>query len=125
MGAKSQRKGRQAELELCRILQQYGCDARPGQAVSFGSTPDVVGLPGVHIEVKRCEKLNLSAAMQQAVEDACRFRDGAPAVFHRRSRQPWLVTMRLTDWLTLYQADGHKTGTKQEHIFTEKTERHT
>ena len=125
MGAKSQRKGRQAELELCRILQQYGCGARPGQAVSFGSTPDVVGLPGVHIEVKRCEKLNLSAAMQQAVEDACRFRDGAPAVFHRRSRQPWLVTMRLTDWLALYQADGHKTGTKQEHIFTEKTERHT
>lgn len=125
MGAKSQRKGRQAELELCRILQQYGCDARPGQAVSFGSTPDVVGLPGVHIEVKRCEKLNLSAALQQAVEDACRFKDGAPAVFHRRSRQPWLVTMRLTDWLALYQTDGHKTGTKQEHIFTEKTERHT
>ena len=26
----------------------------------------------------------------------------APAVSHRRSREPWLVTMRLADRMTLY-----------------------
>lgn len=49
------------------------------------------------------ERLNLGDAMGQAVRDAARFHDGAPTVFHRRSRQPWLVTMQLSDWLQLYK----------------------
>lgn len=41
--------------------------------------------------------------------DAQRFQDGAPAVFHRRSRSPWLVTMKLEDWIKLYQGRaGHE-----------------
>ena len=51
------------------------------------------------MEVKRVERLNVPEAMKQAARDAERFRDGAPVVFHRRSREPWLVTMRLEDWL--------------------------
>lgn len=102
MGRKSQAKGRAGELELSRILRGYGYQAEPGQAVSFGSTPDLTGLPGIHIECKRRERLDLNGAMLQAVRDAEKFRDGAPAVFHRRNRQPWLVTMRLTDWMSLY-----------------------
>lgn len=65
-----------------------------------------MGLPWVHIEVKRVERLNILEAMTQAIRDADRFQDGAPAVFHRRSRSLWLVTMRLTDWLELYER-GH------------------
>lgn len=60
------------------------------------------GLPGIHMEVKRVERLNVSEAMKQAVRDAERFNDGAPAVFHRRSREPWLVTMKLEDWLDIF-----------------------
>lgn len=56
------------------------------------------------MEVKRVERLNISQAMAQAVRDAERFKDGAPTVFHRRNREPWLVTMRLTDWLDLFGA---------------------
>ena len=41
-------------------------------------------------------------AMKQAVRDAEKFHDGAPTLFHRRSREPWLVTMRLHDWIALY-----------------------
>ena len=63
----------------------------------------MTGLPGVHIECKRVERLNVPEAMAQAARDSERFHDGAPAVFHRRSREPWLVTMRLTDWLELYE----------------------
>ena len=44
----------------------------------------------------RVERLNVPAAMQQAERDA----DGRiPAVVHRRNRAPWLITMRLEDWI--------------------------
>ena len=103
MGRASQRKGRAGELELAQLLQGYGYDVQPGQAVSYGATPDLVGLSGVHSECKRNERLNVPEAMAQAVRDADRFRDGAPAVFHRRNRSGWLVTMRLPDWMKMYQ----------------------
>ena len=102
MGKSSQRKGRAGELELARLLQKQGYPVEPGQAASFGATPDLVGLPGIHIECKRVEKLNVPQALEQAVRDAEKFHDGAPALFHRRNRQPWLVTMRLEDWVELY-----------------------
>lgn len=102
MGRSSQRKGRAGELELCRILRAQDIPAEPGMPVSFGETPDVVGIPGIHAEVKRVERLNVPEAMAQAVHDSARFQDGMPALFHRRNRSPWLVTMRLDDWLKLY-----------------------
>lgn len=102
MGRKSQKKGRGGELELARLLQGYGYDVQPGKAVSFDSTPDLTGLPGIHIECKRAEQLRPYDWMAQAERDAVRFGDGLPAVFFRRNRQPWLVTMRLDDWIRLY-----------------------
>ena len=100
---KSQRKGRAGEIELAQILTENGIPAKPGNALNFGTMPDVVGLDGIHAEVKRVEKLNVLAAMNQAVRDAEKFRDGLPALFHRRNRSPWLVTMRLEDWLKVYR----------------------
>ena len=110
MGRASQRKGRAGELELARLLRGYGYDVQSGQAVSYGATPDLVGLSGVHIECKRNERLNVPEAMAQAVRDADRFRDGAPAVFHRRNRSGWLVTMQICDWMEMYQK-SHKIDT--------------
>ena len=104
LGRSQQRKGRAGELEFSRLLREYGYNVQPGRAQSFGGVPDVSGLPGIHVEVKRVERLNISQAMAQAVRDAERFQDGAPTVFHRRNREPWLVTMRLLDWLKLYGA---------------------
>ena len=86
MGSKSQRKGRAGELELARLLQGYGYDVQPGQAVSYGATPDLVGLPHIHIECKRNERLNVPEAMA-----------------HRRNRSGWLVTQRLEDWIAIYR----------------------
>jgi len=103
MGAKSQRKGRSGEIELVKILNDNGISAEPGQAVSFGSTPDIVGVDGVHAEVKRVERLNVLEAMNQAIRDSEKFEDGLPTLFHRRNRSPWLVTMTLEDWLKLYK----------------------
>ena len=79
----------------------------PGRPQNYGEQPDLSGLPGVHVEVKRVERLNISQAMAQAVRDAEKFQDGAPTVFHRRNREPWLVTMQLSDWLGLFK-NSHK-----------------
>lgn len=102
-GKLSQRKGADGERELAELLHGYGYEVRRGGALSFGSVPDLVGLPGIHVEVKRVEKLNLADAMKQAERDAERFHDGSPAVFHRKNRGEWLVTMPLAEWMKIYR----------------------
>ena len=102
---KSQRKGRAGEIELVSILNDNGIPARPGNPLNFGTMPDVVGIDGIHAEVKRVEMLNVQEAMQQAIRDAEKFDDGLPTLFHRRNRSPWLVTMRLDDWLKIYKGE--------------------
>ena len=88
--------------ELAGIFKEHGYDCRRGQQYcGAAGDADVVGLPGIHIECKRVERLNLLDAMEQAGRDA---RGGeAPAVFHRRDRCEWLVTMRLEDWIQLFR----------------------
>lgn len=103
-GRKSQRKGRCAELELARIFRDHGYPVKAGRAQSYGEDPDLYGLPGVHIECKRTETLRLSEWLEQSERDAERFGDGMPAVFFRRSRSPWFVTMKLGDWMELYRS---------------------
>ena len=111
MGKSSQVKGRRAELELARILQGCGYPVEAGRAQSYGEVPDLSGLPGVHIECKRCEQLRLSEWMAQAERDAQRFEDGLPAVFFRRSREGWRVVMNLPDWMQIYaKAQGCNCG---------------
>lgn len=102
MGKSSQRKGADGERELAALLSAAGYECQRGGSLSFGEIPDVLGLPGIHIEVKRVEKLNVGEAMEQAIRDSDRMLDGMPALFHRRNRKPWLVTMRMEDWLKLY-----------------------
>ena len=98
----SREKGKKGERELAGILKAHGYKARRGQQYCGTSgEADVVGIPGVHIECKRVEKLNIYTAMAQAVRDA---RPGEiPTVFHRKNQEGWLVTMRLEDYL-----DGRK-----------------
>ena len=104
MGKSSQRKGAAGERELAALLSAAGYECQRGGSLSFGEIPDVLGLPGIHIEVMRVEKLNVGEAMEQAIRDSDRMLDGMPALFHRRNRKPWLVTMRLEDWLKLYSS---------------------
>ena len=102
MGKSSQRKGAAGERELATLLSAAGYECQRGGSLSFGEIPDVLGLPGIHVECKRVERLNVDEAMEQAIRDSDRMLDGMPALFHRRNRKPWLVTMRLEDWLKLY-----------------------
>ena len=108
MSKSQQRKGRDGELELVSILNDYGFKTERGGSLTFGTVPDITGLPGIHIEVKRVERLNIEQAMEQSIRDSERFKDGAPALFHRKNRKGWLVTMRLSDWVKLYRGTVDK-----------------
>lgn len=98
----SRNKGKRGELELAHKLQEYGFDTRRGQQFSGANgDADVVGLPGVHIECKRVEKLNIDTAMAQAKKDA--IRGNIPVVMHRKNHEEWKVTMTLDDWVDMYR----------------------
>lgn len=97
----SRSKGARGERELAGILREYGYPCRRGQQYSGANgDADVVGLPGIHIEVKRRERLEIYDAISQAVRDARE--NEKPAVFHWKNNCEWLVTMRLDDFMKLY-----------------------
>ena len=81
----SNRKGKDGELELAGVLRGYGYESRRGQQYcGADGSADVVGLPGIHIECKRVEKLNLYDAIEQSRHDACQ--NELPVVMHRKNR---------------------------------------
>ena len=98
----SKQKGKRGELELVKKLKEYGFDARRTQQYcGTEGDADIRGLPGIHIECKRVERLNLEEAMQQAVEDSAE-RPALPVVMHKRNGGQWMVTMLFDDWMELY-----------------------
>lgn len=113
----SREKGKRGEIQLGHILEGYGYNTRRGQQFSGANgDADVVGLPGIHIECKRVEKLNIDKALQQSIRDcyADELRQGIdliPAVFHRSNddrkkdstKGVWKVTLRLKDFMELYK----------------------
>lgn len=103
MGKMSQRKGAAGERELAHILRDvYGYDVKRGSV--FLGQSDMVGLPGIHPEVKRVERLNIYTAMEQAKREAEKRKDGIPVVFYRKNRAEWLVVQPLEDWMDFYGA---------------------
>lgn len=98
------RKGKNGELEFARLCRDEGFDARRTAQYcgKTGDAADVIGLPGVHVEVKRVERLNVSDAMAQAVRDSAKS-GKVPIVAHRKNNEGWLVTMRAQDWFKLYR----------------------
>lgn len=99
----SRAKGKRAELEVAKILREAGFpEARRGvQYSGLTGQADVVGLPGVHLEIKHVEALNIYNAMEQSARDS---RVGeTPWVVHRKNNKPYLCTMLFDDALTLYK----------------------
>lgn len=103
MGKYSRDKGARAERQWRDICRAEGYDAERGcQLYQKGSeVADVVGLAGIHIEVKNQERLALRDWMAQSVADS---HDGEiPIVAHKKNREGWLVTCRAEDWFKLYR----------------------
>lgn len=98
----SKSKGARGEREVASLLRGYGYKCRRGQQYcGANGDADVVGLPGIHIEVKRREKLNIYDAVDQAKRDSRATE--LPTVIHRKNDAEWLVTMPLKDWIKIYR----------------------
>lgn len=90
MGKTSRDKGKRGERELAhKLTELFGQICRRGQQFCGIEGKDVVGLPGVHVECKRTERLSLYPAIEQAKADSA---DGdIPVVFHRQNGKEWLA----------------------------------
>lgn len=101
MPINSREKGKRAERQLAKKLREYGYDAKRGVQYSGSpDSPDVTGLPRIHIEAKHVERLNILDAMEQSKRDAGA--DEIPVVMHKRNHTEWLCTLRLDDFMKLY-----------------------
>ena len=106
MPVNSKAKGARYERELASKFREQGYDARRTAQYcgNTGDASDVEGLPGIHVEAKHREKMQLYDWMEQAVRDAeAGGKGNLPAVFHRKNNAETLVTMRLDDWFRLYR----------------------
>ena len=103
MAVNSRNKGKVGERQAASKFREYGYEARRGQQFAGANgDADVVGVPYIHLEVKRREHLNLYDAIAQAVRD---HREGElPTVMWRKNDAEWLMVMRFDDWMKLYQA---------------------
>lgn len=109
-GSMSREKGKRGEREWAALCcgEGYHCRRTSQYCGLSGDASDVVGLPGIHQEVKRVERLDLYGAMSQARRDA---RVGElPIVAHRKNDCGWLVTMEAADWFELYRAWETESG---------------
>ena len=99
--ANSNRKGKDFERWVANYGQSHGLDAHRGQQRKGGTdSPDVIGYPGLHIEAKHNETLNIYSGMFQAIND-CEGKN-KPVLIHKKNRKPVLVTMLIDDWWELY-----------------------
>ena len=104
MGKMSREKGKRGEREWASFCRQNGYDCRRTAQYcgKTGNAADVVGLPGIHQEVKRVERLDLYGALLQARRDAPG--GTVPIIAHRKNDHSWVVVMDAEDWFSLYRA---------------------
>ena len=110
MGMSQRTKGKKGEREVAKLLREHGYeDARRGvQYQGSPDSPDVTGLAGFHIEVKRTEQCRLYDYLGQAIDEAGI--DELPVVFHRQNNKQWVVIMSADDFLKAVKpyADNHR-----------------
>ena len=101
----SKQKGARFERSLASKLKEYGyTDARRTAQYcgNTGDASDVVGLPGIHIEAKHVERMQLYDWMDQAKRDS-EGTGNLPVIFHKKNNAEILVTMRFEDWMEIYK----------------------
>jgi len=105
-GKAAKRKGAGGERDFAQWLTLRGYSARRSQQFC-GKGPDASDVmcenfKGIHIEVKRTERLSLYKALEQAQTDN-KNPDKVSIVAHRANDKPWLIVMDGEEWLRLIQ----------------------
>lgn len=112
MAVNSKQKGARFERQLAGLFRDYGYTEARRTAQYCGNTgdaSDVVGLPGIHVEAKHQERMQLYDWMDQAKRDAKAGGAGLlPVVFSKKNNHSILVTMELDDWMKIYR--GYQSG---------------
>lgn len=115
MGRMQREKGKRGERECAAELNRVlGGDTNARRGVQFqggNDSPDVrLDLP-LHVEVKRCEALNLYAALEQAREDAP---EGMPAIVcHRRNGRKWVAILEIDSLADVAQIVSNHIATRK------------
>lgn len=109
MGKASRDKGRRGEREVRDVFRAAGVPADRGgwRQVAEADVPDVVTVAGIHVEVKRCERLTLPQWLRQA-ETAAALTGATPAVAFRQNGQPWRVVVPLDHYAALVAAQENR-----------------
>ena len=100
----SKAKGKRGELEAAELLRSLGYTVRRTAQYcgSTGEADDLTGIPGLHIEVKRCEQVRIMDWMHQAERDSSE-QEKTPVVMFRKARQPWYVCVPAIDFFQMYK----------------------
>jgi Holliday junction resolvase len=105
VSARSHRKGRRGEQEIATAYRLAGFPAaRVPNSGGLATKGDVTGVPAVHVEVKRTERLRIYEALDQAEAEAPA--GHTPALHFRRSGSGWYVAVPLDDWIDRLREGG-------------------
>lgn len=90
----SRSKGARGERELLTMLaSDLGVPLMRNLSQSRSGGADCIELPGLAVEIKRHEQLNVTAWWRQACEQAGK--EQRPILFYRQSRRPWSMVAPL------------------------------
>ena len=106
MGRSQRAKGAAGERQFCSLLNEHlGCETKRNlMQTREGGCDTWLRIAGMAcaIEIKRVERLQLRAAVDQVLAvDA-----DMHAVAHRTNGKPWLVTMPIESWVRLVREAG-------------------
>jgi hypothetical protein len=99
MPLNSRSKGKRGELELIKVLRQVWPEACRNIDQFGSSKEDVLNVKGIHFQIKRVERFNLWAALQQAENEAKAL--DLPVVAFRRNRGQWYGALPLDELIAL------------------------
>ncbi len=102
-GKSNRDRGAEAERQVADIFKAAGFrTVRRGQV--FNHESDVIGVPGLHIEVKYCKTAKVWEWLRQAELEAELKGDGVPVIWFRRPRVPFRVIVPARLFLEMYAA---------------------
>lgn len=100
----SKDKGARYERYIAKRIREYGYEAERGcQHAGGKDSPDVkTNMRGLHLELKKVEKLNIWNALAQSKRDAGE--DEIPAVVFSRNREDDYVAVSFDDFMRMFRA---------------------
>lgn len=101
----SKDKGKRGERDWAKFCREHGFECRRAQQYAGGTeSADVVGLPGLHVEVKAWETItteDIRKFLAQAIRDNAGSKN-IPIVAHKEDYRKWYVSMETADFVHMF-----------------------